>query len=143
MKKIILVGAIVAVCAVVGFMFMKNRLGMSFGRRMSQAGQMTILNDSADKISVEYKVDGKDVAMPISAREKIVCGNDGFVRVFTSKKDGSYELLYPADSSSREVTLSQIVASVKKDAVEGEVFTKKGMIGDIKVNYEEVIGNSD
>jgi len=137
-KKIILIAAIVAVCAV-GLLFVKNRLGMSFGNPASQPGQIIILNDSPDKISVEYKVDGKDVSMPVAAREKMVCGSNGFVRVFTSKKDGSYELMYPADNSSREITLSQIVASVKNDSVEGEVFTKKGMIGDIKVNYEEVI----
>ena len=138
MKKIILVVAIVAVCAV-GLLFVKNRLGVSLRNPASQPGQIIIFNDSADKMSVEYKVDNKDVSMTIAAREKMACGSNGFVRVFTSKKDGSYELMYPADNSSREITLSQIVASVKKDAVEGEIFSKKGMIGDIKVNYEEVL----
>ena len=33
--------------------------------------------------------------------------------------------------------LSQIIKAAKKDSVDGEILTEKGMVGDIKVTYEE------
>lgn len=137
MKKIILAIGIIGL-AIVGFAIFKGWFGMGGQAAMFESGQISILNDSADTISVEYKMGEENVDATIPAREKMLCGSNGFVRIFTAKKDGSYEVMYPVDTQLREVTLSQIVESVKKEAVEGEIFTKKGMLGDIAIMYEEV-----
>jgi len=137
MKKIIMAAALIAVVGGIGFLFMKGRVGMSFASKDFVAGQIMLTNDSSDKISVEYKVDGKDVTKVLSPREEVACGAQGFVRVFTADKSGLYEVAYPADSKMRSLSLSQIVKAAKKDVVDGEILTEKGMVGDIKVTYEE------
>lgn len=137
MKKIIMAVVLIAVVGGIGFMFMKGRFDMSFSSKDFVAGQIMLTNDSADKMSIEYKVDGKDVTKVLSPREEVACGAQGFVRVFTTDKSGSYELMYPADSKMRSLTLSQIVKAARKDAIEGEILTEKGMVGDVKVTYEE------
>jgi hypothetical protein len=136
MKNLIAI-AVLVVVGITGFMFMKNRFGMNINAKISAPGQIMLLNDSSDTISVEYKLGGQDIATTLPSREKITCGNDGFVRIFTANKNGSYELMYPAEGELREVTLSQIVGSVKKESDDNELYTKKGMLGDIKVTYEE------
>jgi hypothetical protein len=137
MKKIIMAVALIAAVGGIGFMVMKGRFGMMFASKDFVAGQIMLTNDSADKMSVEYKVDGKDITKVLSPREEVACGAQGFVRMFTSDKSGSYELMYPTDSKVRSVSVSQIVKAAKKDAVEAEILTEKGMVGDIKVTYEE------
>lgn len=137
MKKIILAIGIIGLL-VVGCLIFRDRFGMGGQAEMFESGQISLMNDSADTISVEYKMGEENVDATIPAREKLLCGSNGFVRIFTAKKDGSYEVMYPVDSTLREVTLSQIVESVKKEAIEGEVFTKKGMLGDISIMYEEI-----
>jgi hypothetical protein len=141
MKKVIIVALIVA-GAIVGLMFVKNRFGgMQFlsSGRMSSGADVTILNDSSEKISVEYKDGDKKVDVTVAPGEK-VSGGQGVIRVFTPKKDGIYEITYQYPLSmgaTRDITLSQIVDAGKKDTVENEIYIKKGMIGDIKVAYEE------
>ena len=135
MKKIIIAAVIVAV-GVAGLMFVKNRFGMNVD--IAVAGHIVIANDSADTVSVEYKINGKDVAVTIEPGVRLTCGNHGFVRVFTPNKAGSYELTYPVDGASREAKLSQLVAAAQKKEMGDEISTAKGMLGDIKVMYEEV-----
>jgi hypothetical protein len=138
MKKIIMAVALIAVVGGIGFMFMKGRFGiMNFGAKNFVAGQIMLTNDSPDKMSIEYKVDGKDVTQVLSPREEVACGAQGFVRVFTANKSGSYEVAYPADSKMRSITLSQIVKSATRDQVDQEMLLEKGMVGDIKITYEE------
>lgn len=138
MKKLIIIAALIAAVGGIGFIFMKSRFsGMNFGAKNFVAGQIMLTNDSSEKMSVEYKVDGKDVTQVLSPREEAACGEQGFVRVFTTNKSGSYELMYPADQKMRSITLSQIVKAAKKDAVDQEILTEKGMVGDIKITYEE------
>jgi hypothetical protein len=137
MKKLIIAASVVAV-AIVGVVIVKNRFGLSFSMKVvSSNGQIALTNDSPDKISVEYKSEGKKTDSVIAPGERLVCGEDGFVRVFTSKKSGSYEVMYPAEGSLREVTVSQIAAAAQKKELEEQVSVAKGMIGDIKVMYEE------
>ena len=139
MKKIIIVGVVVAV-SILAIIFMRDRFDMGiFSRASKQGADLAVVNDSSDTISVEYKEDGKDISPVIKPGEKIT-GGEGFIRIFTAKKAGSYELTYtfprPADAP-QQVTFSQIIESVKKENFGDEVITKKGMIGDIKVEYEE------
>jgi hypothetical protein len=143
MKKVLLIG-LIAVVAIAGVMFLKNRFGGGMGSFMQMgrqsAGDLMIMNDSSDTISVEYKEDGKDVEMVVQPGGT-VSGGEGMIRIFTAKKAGSYELTYqfprPA-GSMQQLQLSQIIAAAKRDKMEGELYTKRGMIGDIEVFYEEV-----
>jgi hypothetical protein len=139
MKKIILI-VFVTVLAIAGFLLLRSRFDMSFGIKSVTPGQIKLTNDSSDKISVEYKRDDKNVDAQLSAGEAIYCGSNGFVRIFIANKTGSYELTYPGDDSvSRAVTLSQIVEAAKKDSADDDLYIKKGIVGDIKVVYEEVL----
>jgi len=136
MKSLIVIIAIVVVLGVAGFMLMRNRFGAT-KMKVTTAGQITLLNDSSDTMSVEYKFGGKNIAMVLPPREKITCGSDGLLRIFTSDKAGAYEITYPIDMREREIKVSQVVAAGKKKELEGAIATEKGMIGDIKVMYEE------
>lgn len=139
MKKMILIVFVVAL-AIGGFLLLRNRFDMNFGTKSVAPGQIKLTNDSSDKISVEYKRDDKNVDAQLSAGETIYCGSNGFVRIFTANKTGSYELTYPIDNSAtRAVMLSQIVEAAKKDSSDDDLYIKKGMVGDIKVVYEEVL----
>lgn len=141
MKHKAMIGAFIVVVGVAGFMWVKNRFGgMSIGTQVA-SGQIMLMNDSSDKISVDYKVGDKMVAKVLAPREEIACGDNGLVRVKTAHKSGSYELTYPVDQRSRKVALSQIVGVAKKDNVAAEILTETGMVGDIKVMYEEVVSD--
>lgn len=140
MKKLIVVGVVVA-ASILAIIFMRDRFDMGIFSCMSKQGKdLVVVNDSSDTISVEYKENGVDVSPVVKPGDQIT-GGQGFIRVFTAKKLGSYELIYafprPADAP-QQVTLSQIVESVKKESFGDEIVDKKGMIGDIKVDYEEV-----
>jgi len=140
MKKLIIAASILVV-GIVGIVVVKNRSGFSFGsfgvKTADNDGQIAVTNDSSDKISIEYKSDGKDVAMVIAPGERLVCGENGFVRVFTAKKSGSYEVNYPAEGALQEITVSQVASAAQKKELEDQVVVAKGMIGDIQVMYEE------
>jgi len=139
MKKLIIVAAIVVV-GIAGFMFIRNRMGVKMSSQASGGADLTVLNDSTDTISAEYKEGGKEAAFVLKPGEKVT-GGKGFIRIFTAKKAGSYELMYtfPRPSgASQEVALSQIVeAAQQKKDLSDTVYTEKGMLGDIKVVYEE------
>ena len=139
MKKIILVIAIVVV-SLMAALFIRNRFGMGTFMQSGQQGvDLVIVNDSSDTISSEYKEDGKDVAQVIKPGEEAT-GGKGSIRLFTAKREGSYDLLYPfprpADAPAK-VTLSQVIGAAQKKNLGDRVYTEKGMIGDIKVEYEE------
>jgi hypothetical protein len=138
MNKIIMIG-LLAVAAIAGLMFMKNRFGgMGSLMQMGQsAGDVMIMNDSAQAMSVEYKENGKDVDAVVQPGQS-VSGGKGFIKIFTAKKAGAYELTYEYPHAAQQVTISQIIAAAKQDKMEGELYTRRGMIGDIKVFYEEV-----
>ena len=141
MKKIIIAVALIAVVGGACWM-MKDRLGgmQLFGSRATDGADLTIMNDSSDTISVEYKDDGKNVALILPVNEKI-SGGKGFIRIFTAKKAGSYELTYPFPrgmGATQQVSFSQIVAAAKKEGMTDEEYTQKGMLGDIAVVYEQV-----
>ena len=140
MKKLILVGIIV-VASVLGIMALRNRLGMGiFTKTTQQGSDLVVVNDSSDSISTEYMENGKEVAQVVQPGDSAT-GGQGFIRIFTAKKSGSYELEYqfprPADAM-QQVALSQVIEAAKNDKIENELYIKKGMIGDIKVMYEEV-----
>jgi len=136
MHHIIMIG-ILAVAAIAGVMFIKNRFG-GMGSSMHQsAGDVTIMNDSSSAISVEYKENGKNVDEVVQSGQS-VSGGKGFIKIFTAKKAGVYELTYTYPHATQQVTISEIIAAAKQDKMEGEVYTRRGMIGDIKVFYEEV-----
>ena len=140
MKKLILVGVIV-VASILGIMAVRSRLGVGMFTQTSQQGaDLVIVNDSSDSISTEYKENGKDVAQVLQPGDKGT-GGKGVIRIFTAKKSGSYELTYQFPrpvGALQQVTLSEVVAAAKKDTIENELYIKRGMIGDIKVDYEEV-----
>lgn len=140
MKKLILVGAIV-LASIVGIMVVKNRLGVDVLSSTTQQGpDLIVVNDSSDTISTEYADNGQEVAQILKPGDQIT-GGQGFIRIFTAKKAGAYELTYqfprPADAL-QQVTLSQVIAAAKDENFGDRIITRKGMIGDIKVEYEEV-----
>lgn len=140
MKKLILVGVVVVV-SIVGIMAVRNYLGMGiFSEATQQGADLVIINDSSDTISTEYAENGKEVAQVLKSGDQIT-GGQGFIRIFTANKAGSYELTYqfprPADAP-QQVTLSQVIAAAKDEKFGDRLITRKGMIGDIKVEYEEV-----
>ena len=137
MKKIIIAVALVAAVGAAGLMLVKGRSVMSFGSSNFVSGQIMLTNDSSDKISVEYKADDKKVNKVLAPGEEVACGANGVVRVFTANKAGTYELTYPVDQQARRLTLSQIEKAAKRDQVDGEILSEKGMVGDVKVNREE------
>lgn len=138
-KKIILVG-IVVVVSVVAVLFLKNRFSMGMFSRSMQGVDLIIVNDSAGNISSAYKEDGKEVDNELKPGDEVT-GGKGFIRIYTAKRNGSYELsyAYPRPSGTpQKVTLSQIAESAQKKNLGDDLYTEKGMIGDIKVEYEEV-----
>lgn len=140
MKKIIII-ALVVLLGAAGLMLLKGRFsGMQlFSSKVSDGTDLMIVNDSSDTISVEYKDGDQKVAQTLPAGEKI-SGGKGFIQVFTAKKSGSYELTYPFPrpaGSTQQISLSQIVDAAKKEGMTDEVYTQKGMIGDVAVVYEE------
>ena len=141
MKKIIIAAVIAVIIGGVGLILMKDRFGgmQLFSNRVSDGADLMVFNDSSDTISVEYKDDGKKVALTLPAGEKI-SGGKGFIQVFTAKKTGSYELTYPFPrpvGATEQVSLSQIMETPKKEGTSKEIYTQKGMIGDVTVVYEE------
>lgn len=140
MHKVIII-AIVAAVGIAGLMMVKGRFsGMQlFGNRSAGGADLTLLNDSSDTISVEYKEGGKNVAMTLPVNEKI-SGGKGFIKIFTAKKSGTYDLTYPfprPSGAAQQVALSQVIAAANKEATTDAVYTQKGMIGDIVIVYEE------
>src|SRR6266478_7181887 len=135
MKKLLLIGAIV-VAGLLGLMFIRERVGMGIFNSISQqVGDLVVVNDSSDSISVEYKEGDKGIS-PVVQPGNQISGGQGFIRVFTADKAGSYEIEYayprPADAP-QQITLSQIVAAAKKETLDNEILIKKGMIGDINI----------
>ena len=138
MKKIVLV-SIIVVASIMAVLFFRNRFGGGLFSRSGQA-DLIVVNDSSDNISSAIKQDGKEVDQLLKAGDEAT-GGQGFIRIYTAKKSGSYELTYPFPRPSgtpAKVTLSQIIESAQKKNVGDELYTETGMIGDIKVEYEEV-----
>lgn len=136
MKKIILIVAVILL-SVAGAYILRNRLMAKGG---TSTTDVTITNDTTDTISCEYKKDGKEVTPTLKPGEK-VSGGKGFMRFFTAKRDGSYEIMYPFPRPSgapMAVTFTQIMQAAQGGKFGETMYTEKGMIGDIKINYEEV-----
>jgi hypothetical protein len=140
MKKIIL-GIVIVVASIMAVLFFSGRLNMGMFSGSSQGADLVVVNDSADDISTAVKDDGKEIDTELKAGEQAT-GGKGFIRVYTAKKAGSYELAYPFPRPAGaldKVTLSQIVAAPQKESTDGELYAKRGMIGDINVEYEEIL----
>ncbi len=141
MKKMIVVIVAIIVIGFAGFMLMRNRFDMKmFSSSFATQSDLMIVNDSDDDISVEYNSGDKKIAKVIKPNEKATDGK-GFIRIFIAKKPGSYELTYPfprPSGSSQQISLSQIIAAAQQKNLGDAVYTEKGMLGDIKVYYEEV-----
>lgn len=139
-SKLLIVGLIIAI-SLGALMFFRDRFGMKIFSNSSQrnGSDLVIVNDSSDTISAEYR-EGDNGIAPVIQPGGSIRGGKGFVRIFTAQKSGSYEIeyTYPRPAGSpHEIKLSQIVAAAKRDKVDREIFLKEGMIGDIKVEYEE------
>ena len=138
MKKIIVV-SLVVVISIMAVLFLRNRLNVGFFGRSGQA-DLIILNDSSSDISGTYKEDGKKVDKELKPGQEVT-GGKGFIRIYTAKRTGSYELSYPFPrpaGTSQKIALSQIIEAAQKKNLGDVLYTEKGMIGDIKVEYEEV-----
>lgn len=127
--------------------FLRERFGLGILGQSSQndTADLVIINDSRENMSVEYREGGKGISPVVQPGAKI-SGGQGFIRIFTAQKPGSYEVEYeyprPA-GAKQEVKLSQIVGAAKQDSVDREIFLKQGMIGDIKVEYEQALDDLD
>jgi hypothetical protein len=134
MKKMVLMGAMAVVLAI-GFFSMKK---VFMGKRMN--ADLVIVNDTAETASCAFMKDGKMMSEVMKSGER-VSGGRGLIRVFTAKKDGSYELQYPYPRPAgkiSEVSLTRIIAAPQKSSMDQELYTKKGMIEDIQIDYEEI-----
>lgn len=139
MKKIIMIGVIVAV-SILGIIFLRNRFEMPTFMRSGQSyGDLVIVNDSPNVISVEYQENGRNVS-PVLQPGDTATGGQGIIRVFTADKTGSYEIKYAYPRSAtapQQITLSQIVGAAKNEKLSPDIFVKRGMIGDVSIEYEE------
>jgi hypothetical protein len=137
-KMILVIAAVVAVGGICLVMVKKSG-SFPFVSKNSEC-DLNIVNDSNDTISIKYKENGQKIAQVVQPGEKIT-GGKGFMRVFVAKKNGVYELTYayprPA-SGPTQVSVSQIISAGHQKNMGDEVYTEKGMLGDIKVYYEEV-----
>lgn len=142
MKKLLLIGALV-VAGLFALMLVRNRMGVSFNvfsRGGQQGADLVLVNDSSEAMSVEYREGDKGIS-PVVQPGASISDGQGFIRIFTAKKAGSYEVeyAYPRPAGAlQQITLSQVVAAAKKEKLDNEIMIKEGMIGDIKVEYEEI-----
>ena len=145
MKKIIFLSVIVVV-GVMAALLLRNRCGQGWCVMSKGKGvDLVFVNDSQDTISCSYKGAEKEVNQVLKPGDEVTNGR-GFLRIFTNR-DGFYELSYPfprPTDAMQRVTLSQITtaAQQKKNLGESEYgegeYTEKGMLGDIKIEYEQV-----
>jgi len=142
------IGGLILVISLAAIMFLRERFGMGMFSKHNQQGasaDLIIVNDSPETMSVEYREGDQGVSPVVHPGNKI-SGGQGFIRIFTAQKPGSYEVEYEyprPTGSSHEIKLSQIVAAAKKDIVDREIFLKEGMVGDIKIEYEEALDDLD
>jgi len=138
--KRILVGAIIVALIIgVGIVFMRKKSPI-IGVLTAQAADLIIVNDTSDTVSSEYKHNGKAVDHVIKPGEKVT-GGMGLIRIFTAKKSGVYEIQYPYPRPAGKpgtVALSAIIQAAKSEQTTDNLYTKKGLINDVEVSYEEV-----
>ena len=134
MKKMILLVIAAAMAGILMFGTLRYCMGMG-------GNDLVVLNDTPDTISCDFEKEGKGVEMVVKPGATVT-GGKGFMRFFTASKEGSYEIMYPfprPSMSVNSVNLTKIMQAAKQDKVDNELYTKKGMIGDIKVMYEAVL----
>jgi hypothetical protein len=137
--KIIVVSAFVIVL-IFGLGFIKNRMVGFFGGTEVNGGDLVIVNDTSETASSAFMRDGKMMSKVMHAGEK-TSGGRGLIRIFVAKKSGAYEIEYPFPrpvGKPFEIGLTQIFAAVSNPKMGEELITEKGMIDDIRVDYEEV-----
>ena len=147
MSHIIIAGAIIVASLFVILLF-KNRVSNMISTGSVAQNDLVFINDSADIISVRYTKDGKDVSASLKPNEQIVDGK-GRLKVFVAGKGGSYDLVYTfprPTGSTEQVRLSQVIKAAHAQeekltaaSADDMVLTEKGMVGDVKVEYEEVM----
>lgn len=147
MSHIIIAGAII-VASLFAILLFKNRVGTMISTGSVTQNDLVFINDSADIISVRYTKDGKDVSASLKPNEQIVDGK-GHLKVFVAGKGGSYDLVYTfprPTGSTEQVRLSQVIKAAHAQeekltaaSADDMVLTEKGMVGDVKVEYEEVM----
>ena len=140
MKKIIIVAAIIGLL-VLGLGMMRSRMGGGFsvGSQLN-GGDLIIINDSPNTASSAFMRDGKMMSQVMQPGEK-TSGGRGLIRIFIAKKNGSYEIQYPFPrpvGKPSEIALTQVLSAVHNPTLGKELMTEKGMIDDIRVDYEEV-----
>jgi hypothetical protein len=137
MKKIMLIIAVaLGVLLVVGGL----RYRMMGNKKAMSGSDLVIVNDTSDTISTEYMRNGKEMSEVVNSGDHAT-GGQGVMRIFVAKDEGSFELMYeyprPAGSVAT-ITVNQVMQSVKQEKFEGDLYIKKGMVGDVAVTYEEV-----
>lgn len=136
MKKVAVIASVVIIL-LIGFLLAKSRFGRSMNKN---GGDLVILNNTAESASSAFTKDGKMMSEVVQPGER-TSGGRGLIRIFSSKKSGAYEIQYPFPRPSgqpMEISLTQVFDSVHNPSTGDELITEKGMIGDIKVSYEEV-----
>lgn len=138
-SKVILVSAVV-VLLVFGLGFIRNRMGgFSVGVKIG-GGDLVIVNDTSETASSAFMLDGKMISQVMQPGEK-ASGGRGLIRIFVAKKNGGYEIEYPFPRPAgkpAEISLTQIFSVVTSPKIGDELIVQKGMIDDIRVDYEEV-----
>ena len=147
LTHVIIVG-IVLLVSLSAVLLLKNRLGITLFSSAPTHNDLVFINDSSNTISVEYKKDGKNISTPLKPNEQIQDGK-GFIKVFVADKGGSYDLNYSyprAVGSTQQVRLSQMIKAANAQeekltnpSADETILTETGMVGDVKVNYEEVL----
>ena len=138
-KRVIIGGLIVALIIGVGLVFMRKK-SFIIGGSTTQAADLIIVNDTSDTVSSEYKRNEKTIDHVINPGEKVT-GGMGLIRIFTAKKSGVYEVQYPYPRPAGKpgtVALSAIIQAARAESTTDNLYTKKGLIDDVAVSYEEV-----
>ena len=137
MKKIVII-SIVVVLFVVLFGVIKSRMCRSVS--WVGGGDLVIINNSTDTASTAFSREGKMMSQVMNPGDR-ASGGRGLIRIFTPKKNGAYEIQYPFPRPSGkpvEISLTQVFDAVHNPKTGDELITEKGMIADIRVDYEEV-----
>jgi hypothetical protein len=151
MNQIIMVGILI-LAGLVAILFVKNRFGSrrSATTAIQDKNDLVLINDLNDAVSVEYTKDEKKVSSVLKPNDQMTNGK-GFIKVFVAGKGGSYDVdySYPRPlGSTEQVRVSQVLQAVRgqekvTSVPDGDsILNEKGMVGDVKVSYEEILTNN-
>ena len=106
--------------------------------------QLTIINDTKEKVRVRYPRKTKKAAKKILLPGERFSYAQGKAFIYLPSRNGTYEITIPESrsvGSLKKITLKQIMEVAKQKEHTGpyNYYTEKGKIGDIKIFFETII----